>query len=120
MNGIRLPHLLVAAGLLGLTVALMATLLTLPEIQARRLLCEASIECGTWTSVPGGRDILIVLVATYLVPTLTLVAGALGLPTNQPNRRPPARESAAVRRYREMAADERERRGEEQREQSED
>ena len=122
MNGIRLAHFLVAAGLLGLTVALMATLLILPEIQARRLLCATSIECGTWTSVPGGRDILIVLIVTYLLPALTLVVGALGLPTNQSttSRRPAGRESSAVRRYREMAADERERRGEEQREQSED
>ncbi len=116
MNGIRLAHFLVAAGLLGLTVALMATLLILPEIQARRLLCEASFECGTWTSVPGGRDILIVLIVTYLFPALTLFAGALGLPTNQPNRRPPVRESSAVRRYRERAADERERRVGEQHE----
>ena len=100
MNGIRLSHLLVAAGLLGLTVALMATLLILPEIQARRLLCEASIGCGTWTSVPGGRDILIVLVVTYLVPALTLVAGLSGLSFGEspdtPARSIPRGESSAV------------------------
>lgn len=90
MDGIRLPHLLVAAGLLGLMIALMATLLILPEIQERRLLCEASDWCGTWTSVPGGRDILIVLIVTYLVPALTLAAGVLALPTGQTASRPSA------------------------------
>lgn len=118
MNGIRLPHLLIAAGLLGLTVALMATLLILPEIQALQLLCESTRRCGTWTSIPGGRDILIVLIVTYLVPALTLVAGAWGAAPDQ--RSPTRAESSAVRRYRERAADERERRVGEQREQSED
>lgn len=122
MNGIRLSHLLIAAGLLGLTVALMATLLILPEIQALRLLCESSRRCGTWTSVPGGRDILIVLVVTYLVPALTLVAGAWGAAPDQTSGQPPATrtESSAVRAYRESAAREREKRVGEQPEQSED
>ena len=118
MNGIRLSHLLVAVGLLGLMIALTATLLIFPEIQARRLLCATSIECGTWTSIPGGRDILIVLIVTYLFPALTLFAGAVTLPTDQTTDQQSAThtESPTVRGYRERAADERERRVGEQRE----
>ncbi|MYJ74446.1 MAG: hypothetical protein F4089_04785, partial [Gammaproteobacteria bacterium] len=70
MNRLLLGCVLIAAGIVGLTLALAVTALVIDEIHYLR-----SLPSEPWTSVMYGRDLLIVLIATYLVPS---VAGGVG------------------------------------------
>lgn len=71
MNRSPLGHTLIAAGIVGLTLALAVTALVIDKIHFLR----GRFPSESWTSVQYGRDLLIVLVATYVVPSAAVVLG---------------------------------------------
>lgn len=71
MNRFILGYVLIAAGVVGLTIALAVTALVIDEIHYLR-----GLPSEPWTSLIYGRDLLIVLIATYVVPSVAGVVGA--------------------------------------------
>ena len=71
MNRSPLGYVLIAAGIVGLTLALAVTALVIDEIHFLR----GRFPDESWTSVQYGRDLLIVLIATYVLPSVAAVVG---------------------------------------------